>query len=157
MIQGWKEGKEGVTHTDQISVPGWTGEGYIITDPETGAGAYKISGGSNGGYLVLGIVGFLTALFLFAIGTVLSILLGAILLGLSALLLMYVGEQGYYQQVFVGLSLATAIFALVVMPPLIVTVALIEIALLAVAFIIGLIIIIFSLRPDENNLERKYV
>ena len=105
----------------------------------------------------MGIVGFLTALFLFAIGTVLSILLGAILLGLSALLLMYVGEQGYYQQVFVGLSLATAIFALVVMPPLIVTVALIEIALLAVAFIIGLIIIIFSLRPDENNLERKYV
>jgi len=44
-------GKTVTTHTDQITYNGWTGEGYIITDPETGTGAYKISGGSNGGYL----------------------------------------------------------------------------------------------------------
>jgi len=42
-------GKEVITHTDSISVPGWTGVGYIIIDPETGSGAYKISGGLNGG------------------------------------------------------------------------------------------------------------
>ena len=51
IIQGLNAGKEVITHTDQISVPGWTGEGYIITDPETGAGAYKISGGGNGGFI----------------------------------------------------------------------------------------------------------
>lgn len=42
-------GKEVIVHTDPINVPGWKGAGYIITDPETGAGAWKIGGGGNGG------------------------------------------------------------------------------------------------------------
>ena len=37
-------------HTDPISVPGWTGAGYIIFDPEDGSGAYKITGGGNGSW-----------------------------------------------------------------------------------------------------------
>jgi len=48
--QGLAAGKEVITHASQVSVPGWTGEGYIITDPVTGSGAYKISGGGNGGF-----------------------------------------------------------------------------------------------------------
>jgi hypothetical protein len=44
-------GKEVITHTDSISVPGWSGAGYIVLDPITGEGAYKISGGVNGGEL----------------------------------------------------------------------------------------------------------
>jgi len=39
-----------IEHTDNVSVPGWTGSGYIIFNPETGSGAYKISGGANGGF-----------------------------------------------------------------------------------------------------------
>ena len=47
-------GKEVTTHTDLVSIPGgWTGAGYIILDPITGAGAYLISGGLNGGQLIL--------------------------------------------------------------------------------------------------------
>ena len=46
-------GKVVTTHTDAVSVPGWSGAGYIITDPATGDGAYKISGGGNGGRLSL--------------------------------------------------------------------------------------------------------
>ncbi len=46
-------GKEVITHTDEISVPGWTGAGYIIFDPVVGDGAYKISGGGNGGWLLI--------------------------------------------------------------------------------------------------------
>jgi hypothetical protein len=42
-----------ITHTDPISVPGWQGAGYVITDMETGAGAWKIGGGLNGGSLIL--------------------------------------------------------------------------------------------------------
>jgi hypothetical protein len=38
-----------ITHTDSVSVPGWTGGGYIILDPEDLTGAYKISGGLDGG------------------------------------------------------------------------------------------------------------
>lgn len=44
-------GKEVIVHTDPITVPGWKGAGYIITDPQTGAGAWKIGGGANGGQL----------------------------------------------------------------------------------------------------------
>ncbi len=43
-------GLEVITHTDAVSVPGWTGAGYIILDLEQGTGAYKISGGANGGW-----------------------------------------------------------------------------------------------------------
>ncbi|MDH5368468.1 MAG: hypothetical protein OEW99_00470 [Gammaproteobacteria bacterium] len=49
-------GKEVITHTDSISVPGWTGAGYIILDAETGEGAYKINGGLNGGNIVLAVL-----------------------------------------------------------------------------------------------------
>jgi hypothetical protein len=44
-------GREVIVHTDPISVPGWTGAGYVIIDPQTGAGAWKIAGGANGGFL----------------------------------------------------------------------------------------------------------
>ena len=40
-----------ITHTDNVSVPGWTGAGYAIINPLTGSDAYFISGGENGGWL----------------------------------------------------------------------------------------------------------
>ncbi len=43
-------GKDVITHSDTVSVPGWHGAGYILFDPETGSGAYKISGGQNGSF-----------------------------------------------------------------------------------------------------------
>ena len=43
-------GREVITHTDPVHVPGWTGAGYIILDPNTGDAAYKITGGYNGGF-----------------------------------------------------------------------------------------------------------
>jgi len=36
-------------HENPIDVNGWVGSGYLVIDPETGAGAYLISGGNNGG------------------------------------------------------------------------------------------------------------
>ncbi len=50
-------GREVITHTDPIAVPGWTGAGYVIFDPEVGDGAWKIGGGMNGPFLA----GFLVA------------------------------------------------------------------------------------------------
>jgi hypothetical protein len=38
-------------HEQPINAFGWYGSGYIITDPNTGAGAYKISAGAGGGVL----------------------------------------------------------------------------------------------------------
>ncbi len=45
-------GKEVTVHQSPITQSGWTGSGYIISDPVTGSGAYKISGGANGGMLI---------------------------------------------------------------------------------------------------------
>ncbi|HEU4653405.1 MAG TPA: transglutaminase-like domain-containing protein [Steroidobacteraceae bacterium] len=43
-------GKEVIVHERSISMTGWSGSGYVIFDPQTGEGAYKISGGQNGGF-----------------------------------------------------------------------------------------------------------
>ena len=68
-------GNEVTTHERPISQSGWTGAGYIFTDPETGAGGYIIDGGSNGGWFnFIGslLIAFLVeeiALFGFALGS----------------------------------------------------------------------------------------
>jgi hypothetical protein len=41
-------GKVALVSQQEVTVGPWTGVGYIILDPETGAGAYQISGGANG-------------------------------------------------------------------------------------------------------------
>ncbi len=49
-------GMDVITHADSVSVPGWSGSGYIILDPLTGDGAYKISNGENGGFYFAGVL-----------------------------------------------------------------------------------------------------
>jgi hypothetical protein len=49
-------GMEVTVHQADITAHGWTGMGYILLDPETGAGAYKISGGANGAIVLIAIV-----------------------------------------------------------------------------------------------------
>ena len=44
-------GKEVTVHEKSINKHGWKGFGYIVIDPETGAGAYLIEGSGNGGIL----------------------------------------------------------------------------------------------------------
>ncbi len=45
-------GKKVTVHQQPVVVNGWSGAGYIVTDEETGAGAYMIEGGANGGRLL---------------------------------------------------------------------------------------------------------
>lgn len=47
---GLQAGNEIIAHTDPVSIPGWSGAGYVIFDPISGGGAYKITGGRNGGF-----------------------------------------------------------------------------------------------------------
>lgn len=46
-------GKIATAHEARINFNGWIGEGYTLIDPNTGAGAYMISGGGNGGDTIL--------------------------------------------------------------------------------------------------------
>ena len=49
-------GFEVITHTDAVTVPGWSGAGYIILDKATGDGVYKIESGGNGSFFWIGVV-----------------------------------------------------------------------------------------------------
>ncbi|ELA09178.1 hypothetical protein MOMA_02185 [Moraxella macacae 0408225] len=51
-------------HERNISVKGWSGSGYIIIDPYTGAGAYLIGGGVDGVLLFHRTAKHLTKIFL---------------------------------------------------------------------------------------------
>ncbi len=52
-------GMVATVHQHPITYTGWTGVGYTIVHPETGAGSYKISGGSNGGSVVIQAAGYM--------------------------------------------------------------------------------------------------
>ncbi|WP_227430323.1 hypothetical protein [Psychrobacter sp. I-STPA6b] len=76
-------GHEVTTHEHNINFHGWKGAGYIIIDPNNGAGAYLISGGANGAFIAgfgLG-ASFAATLFLLAFGP-LGIIAGLVVLGL---------------------------------------------------------------------------
>jgi len=60
-------GKEVTIHQSNITSFGFTGAGYIIIDPETGAGAYKISGGASGAQLFFTIAVIVALMSLLAI------------------------------------------------------------------------------------------
>ena len=79
---GVNAGNVVTAHEQSINFNGWIGEGYIIIDPATGAGAYKIAGGGNGG-LLTGLAAFLDGLSWIALAFVgsgtLAGLLGSII------------------------------------------------------------------------------
>jgi hypothetical protein len=49
ILSALNAGKEVTVHQFPVTISGWTGSGYMVLDPETGAGGYLISGGANGG------------------------------------------------------------------------------------------------------------
>ena len=79
-------GKQVTVSKSNINLNGWTGCGYIITDPLTGAGAYMISGGQNGAFLVMlaGLLLLILGLVLAPTGVGIAIaILGALLISLA--------------------------------------------------------------------------
>ena len=109
-------GKEVTFHERGINAHGFSGTGYIITDPETGAGAYMIEGKGNGGVLF----SFLTQALLFFLyflvfvgAFALAVLLGALLVFLIAIVLpmlgvMFASLSLSIQLALVGLGVWTA-------------------------------------------------
>ncbi|MBC3873738.1 transglutaminase-like domain-containing protein [Undibacterium flavidum] len=73
-------GKEVVVHEKDVTVGGWVGSGYTILDPDSGAGAYKIAGGGNGGKLTATILGILQGVLT---GLALTALIASITGGLA--------------------------------------------------------------------------
>jgi hypothetical protein len=97
-------GYEVITHTDPVSVPGYTGAGYVIFDPVTGDGAYKIGGGQNGSFLSGLLIGNALNLLFLMIGPLLAtpfglaavgIILASIVLSMAVLI-----TYGYSEECF---------------------------------------------------------
>ncbi|WP_180169699.1 hypothetical protein [Acinetobacter sp. YH12021] len=84
-------GKVVTTTEKSINFYGWQGSGYIILDPNTGSGAYMISGGLNGGFAyfmgVMVAALLLTAIIaLFATNPLGAVMGAAMIAGLEALI-----------------------------------------------------------------------
>ncbi len=137
-------GKEATVSESTITVAGWTGTGYIISDPATGAGAYRISGGSNGcimrwqGYSGM-TMGFVWGFGLAILGIV-ELTFGALMLGLVIVLTVLIvkvlqrsANEAFSECFNAGLASTVAIgallAALIIGGPLIILVALIYIFL----------------------------
>jgi hypothetical protein len=113
----------------------------MIIDPDSGAGAYKISGGANGGFLSDDLAGFLTAIG-FAVGSLSSfftvLILGVNILAVTAvvitallivdLILDYdtLDEQCKIGMTkgLIGLAILAGIVGAIFLPPLLAIVAL---------------------------------
>ena len=95
--QSLDAGYEVTIHQSPITESGWTGAGYTAIDPNTGAGAYTIEGGSNGStlfvlflemlLLFLYLLVFLGALALTALLGVISLFFAAIVLPILGVML----------------------------------------------------------------------
>ena len=117
IISAVNAGKEVTVHEKAITAFGWTGYGYTIVDPDTGAGAYIIEGKGNGGWLaILGalikVIMILPAI-IFATAILLMLLpefaVGAILLMVSGTTLwinaeIYLSDYPCAQDFFKGLA-----------------------------------------------------
>jgi len=87
-------------HQSNISLNGWTGCGYVVLDPVTGAGAYKISGGLNGDDTPLPAA--LTGLMLGLLGGIAAVVISfppfAIAAGVAGFLASLLLSQTYSEQ-----------------------------------------------------------
>ena len=94
IISAVNAGKEVTVHEKAITAFGWTGYGYTIVDPDTGAGAYIIEGKGNGGWLTI-----LGGWLLFFIGFTLIVFA----------LLAFIDVAGFFAgTIFAGKALETA-------------------------------------------------
>ncbi|MDP5241123.1 transglutaminase-like domain-containing protein [Uliginosibacterium sp. 31-16] len=119
-----QNGKEVTVHEKPITQNGWVGSGYIVLDQDSGAGAYKISGGANGGFI--GVLLLATGLSMIAIIGVLSAapIFIAALLGILSALVMYLATSNMdadQKLVIAEYQLSLVILAMALLAPFVVT------------------------------------
>jgi hypothetical protein len=113
-------GKVATVSQNNITVGEWTGVGYIITDPETGAGAYRISGGDNGGEYKQGSLAGLNLIFTGSLFIVIGMhaflpLLVGIFMFITGFILYYGLEPDAPFNINCGLEILNEVLALLLM------------------------------------------
>jgi len=125
-------GKTVTVSQKNITVGGWTGVGYMVLDPLTGSGAYRISGGKNGAEwigaglgMVFGLLGIFTntSTIAFISLIVLAILVQSIIfIGVIMIELTLVGMEGTSSGLGFGSFFLGGIAAVLSMPAIAVAV-----------------------------------
>ena len=98
--QSLDAGYEVTIHESPIAESGWAGAGYTAIDPSTGAGAYTIEGGSNGGILLGLALGLVAGIAIIVAGPILAAFVGAIGFAVGAFLA--ISESSSYNLNFNG-------------------------------------------------------
>jgi hypothetical protein len=99
-------GREVTVHERPLDLNGWVGAGYIAIDPATGAGAYMITGGANGGAIawfsgaLLGLLSGALMAILLATGGVVGIVIMAALMVAIVALIAWAIYEGFGKEVF---------------------------------------------------------
>jgi len=155
-------GKVVTVSKTNITYNGWTGCGYIIINPTTGAGAYMISGGLSGGFITAMLL-LVTALLLLAVIAAIIItggMIGAIVGSIAICLLpVYLAIQAWLagmanaDQRVLAFTILVIVVALISTPPIITTAGL--------AYVIGIILALYGLfmyltAAITFESERKY-
>jgi transglutaminase-like putative cysteine protease len=155
--QALDAGYEVTIHEAPITQDGWTGAGFTLIDPATGAGGYIIDGGSNGGWIglavaaiVLGIGIYLMLLPVFIgltafLPLILTLLLGVLLLELNIAL----AEEGTVSRNFFS-NLAYSIISFAVMGLLFPATA-VAIPAVAIATVITMLVFSFLNAVHAKN------
>lgn len=142
-----QSGKEVTVHERQINAHGWSGYGYTIIDPETGAGGYIIEGKGRGGFisddlvLLFGLMGLVAGAF-GTVGAVISVLIGLILLidGVLDLLAIENCSNIPIVEFWVGLTIFSIVISalgLLLSPPAGIVLAAFGLALFCIGAVLG--------------------
>ena len=70
---GINAGLTATIHQQPVNIGGWIGTGYTLTDPETGAGAYRIGNGQNGAAGFFGFVLVMSILMLSTLALIIAL------------------------------------------------------------------------------------
>ena len=139
-------GKEVTVHERAINAHGWSGYGYIVTDPETGAGGYIIEGRGNGGVILAFAAGLASILLIYFFGPFAILGWGWMAIaslagGLSAIKNLEISNDAAWDSAVNWIGLFSSIIGILSLP---------QIALASItpagAVFIGILSIIFAIR-----------
>jgi len=123
IINAINAGKIVLVSKTNISFNGWTGCGYIIIDPSTGAGAYMISGGLSGAWTIIGVLGLLVLIIAASIGiSVALVLLVAAIANIQIVLAYLIGTLLFWGPILQWAFYECAFIILPASPPDLITV-----------------------------------
>ncbi len=111
-------GKVVTVSKTNITYNGWTGVGYIIIDPNTGAGAYMVSGGLSGSWTILNVL-ILTVLMVVATVGVSIALVGLITIiatYITSLTAFIVALQLFTPYIWLLMAIAIECYSLILPP-----------------------------------------